>query len=1025
MQPLDATSLTLRYPTSVVRLWGGTDDDREQLRDAVLEHCQAVAVGDSALAIPPTAGDPAVFDAGLHWSRQVLARLEGTADGPRILLSPAELLLRGTEVLGLHDDIGDDVGASPPDLPGSQTYLTTWAAQTLESSWDLRPSGAYRGPSGREVPLMRAASRVMTTAPWRNPGLLGRRVEQTPRPELEGVLVEHLDDRIIRITGTTGCGKTRLVWETLQHEARMFLWLQAQPERRRGLSLLQQLAGQLLTPSHGGDLDPLHPRIEPHRQGELRAVLDEGVKQGREIDTAVALLKAAEPSGGSLYLVCDDFEQIQRDDLRLLLELSNARFDNRTLHLILVGRGGTSRSGFEGTFSLRVPPLADRELSSLTERLFSGLSLPDSLSDSMLSATRGHPFALEEGLLSLVRSKVMRTLYGNFFFAGTKPATYQPSARLVSHIQAETDRLGHRTRMTLLALADTPIPPDVLTVAAGHLDTERTDVWATAALEAGMLQRAPSPWGVGVEFACPAYARALALSAPEETVRQLRGRLGRALQPLSLRGEQQWHVYRLLEGDTDATAALLRTARSAYAKELDAKVLLDSLSRELANHRENEGNEETELLLIWRLLPTARHLGKLQHYIPDIERALELAEGDPDKQLAVASLLASAYEEAGHHRKAETSLLRALEKTSMSHEPRRRARLALQLGAIYERTGRLKEASRLLEELYPALESKNHDELAASCHFTLGEIALRRNRLEEAITHHRAAYEAREKIGPQRAIATSLAALGRVAHAAGNYPQALDYFDQALKAVEDHESEECARVLLGTASVLSRLGDYQHAATMNRRALAIYEKREDAGAEATTRLALARTLFELEQNERALVEARQVHFKMDLLSMPSELAEAERLIGQIELSHRRYDRAREHLERALERHEEQADARGTALAHALLIDVGLATEDGSALRRHTAGLGGLMNELRQASAVERLSFRMFRALSWLRLHDARVEDPLPYLENAYKEVLRKAFPLDPERRHQFLFGVPDNRAIVEHATREGLEAGNN
>ena len=84
-----------------------------------------------------------------------------------------------------------------------------------------------------------------------------------------------------------------------------------------------------------------------------------------------------------------------------------------------------------------------------------------------------------------------------------------------------------------------------------------------------------------------------------------------------------------------------------------------------------------------------------------------------------------------------------------------------------------------------------------------------------------------------------------------------------------------------------------------------------------------------------------------------------------------------------------------------------------------------MNELRQASAVERLSFRMFRALSWLRLHDARVEDPLPYLENAYKEVLRKAFPLDPERRHQFLFGVPDNRAIVEHATREGLEAGNN
>jgi tetratricopeptide (TPR) repeat protein len=1018
MNPTDA--LAQQYPTSVVRIWGSDAQTRSQVREAILSQCQAVQLEGEALAIIPQPGDPAVFDAGVHWSRRVLAGLEGTPDGPRILLSPAELLLRGSEVLGIHDDIALDVVAKPPQLAPNRAYLTTWAAQTLETPWTLKPSGAYRGPSGREVPLVRAGARMVSTAPWRNPGLLGRSIESTSRPELEGLLGDHLDDRIIRVSGPAGCGKSRLVWETLQRRARMFLWLQAQPKRRSGLTLVQQLADQLVQPGDDAGLDPLHPRLDPSRRKDFAALRhQDGLAS---IDFSLALLSATEPAAGPLYLVCDDFEQIQREDLDLLLELSNTRLPNRVLHLILVGRGGTPRSGFEGTFSLRVTPFTGPELDSVTERLFGGLSLPDALCSHLIDATRGHPFALEEGLISLVRSKVMRTLYGNFFFAGTVPATYQPSARLVSHIQAEAGRLGHGTRMTLLALADTPIPPDILTVAAGHLDTERTDAWATAALEAGMLHRVPSPWGIGVEFSCPAYARALALSAPEETRIELRARLGRALQPVSGQGEQHWFVYRLLEGGADASAALLRTAHSAFASNLDSAVLFDALTKELERHREAGGEDETELLLIWRLLPTARRLGKLQHCIPEVERACELTAGDANKQLALASLKASAYEEAGHHRKAEEILLAALQTTPQSDQPKRRGRLALQLAAIYEKAGRLEQASRLLQELYPALESRDLKELAASCHFTLGEIALQRNRLEEAITHHRAAYEARRSLGGNRAVTTSLAALGRVAHAAGNYPQALDYFDRAVKEVEDKESEECAGVLLGTARVLGRLGDHQHAATLNRRALAIYEKREDAAAEAGARLALAETLFELAQNERALAEARQVHFKMDLLSMPAGLAEADRLIGRIELSHRKYELARAHLERALAKHTEQANARGAALDHCWLIELGLAKEDGAALRRHTAGLSELLTELQHSSVVESLSYRMFRGLSWLRLHDARVEDPLPHLESAYREVLRKARPLDPERRHQFLFEVPDNRAIVDFATRQGLEA---
>jgi tetratricopeptide (TPR) repeat protein len=563
----------------------------------------------------------------------------------------------------------------------------------------------------------------------------------------------------------------------------------------------------------------------------------------------------------------------------------------------------------------------------------------------------------------------------------------------------------------------------VLAVAAGHLERDPTDAWTTAALEAGILRRVPSPWGAGVEFNCPAYGRALALSASDDTARDLRARLGRALQPVSRQGEQLWHAYRLLEGTPDAADPLLKTAHSSYAKRLDPATLYKALAGELEAHRKSEGSDETELLLIWRMLPVARRLGKLQHCIPDIARAIELVGEDPDKKLALSSLMASAHEEGGHHREAESTLMETLSSASITDQPKRRARLALQLGAIYERTGRLAQASRLLEELYPALESQEHRELAASCHFTLGEIALRRNRLEEAITHHRAAYEARLEDGARHAITASLTALGRVAHTAGNYPQALEYFDEALERVVDKNSEECARVLLGTATVMRRLGDYANAATMNRRALAIHEEREDAAVAASARLALAATLFDLEQYDKALAEARQVHFKMDLLSMAAEVAYAEQLIGRIELAYRKHDLARGHLSRALAQHLAHGDARGAAQARSGLIDLGLATEDGSALREQSAGLKELLPELQHSSIVESLSLRMFRGLSWLRLHDTRVDDPIPYLEHAYREVLRKAFPLDPERRHQFLYEVPDNRAIVELATRQGLAVG--
>jgi hypothetical protein len=269
LRPLDSAVLALRFPASVLRVWGADERRREQIREHLVEECDAVALDGDAMAIVPKPGDPAVFDAGLHWSRRVLTMLESSAiDGPRILISPAELLLRGNEVLGLFDDVAEDIAERPPDLRPNNTYLTTWAAETLETSWDLRSSGAYRGPSGREVPLVQVLGRKISTAPWRNPGLLGRKIESTARPDLQRLLEDHLKDTVVRVTGPPGCGKSRLVWELLQSKARMFLWLQAHPERRRALTLAQQIEEQLLEPHDDQDSDPLHPQLDVHRKPE-------------------------------------------------------------------------------------------------------------------------------------------------------------------------------------------------------------------------------------------------------------------------------------------------------------------------------------------------------------------------------------------------------------------------------------------------------------------------------------------------------------------------------------------------------------------------------------------------------------------------------------------------------------------------------------------------------------------------------------------------------------------------------------
>ena len=56
----------------------------------------------------------------------------------------------------------------------------------------------------------------------------------------------------------------------------------------------------------------------------------------------------------------------------------------------------------------------------------------------------------------------------------------------------------------------------------------------------------------------------------------------------------------------------------------------------------------------------------------------------------------------------------------------------------------------------------------------------------------------------------------------------------------------------------------------------------------------------------------------------------------------------------------------------------------------------------------------------VRERGTEAADPLPHLQSAYREILRKASHLEPQLRHHFLFQIAEHREILETATREGL-----
>jgi tetratricopeptide (TPR) repeat protein len=420
------------------------------------------------------------------------------------------------------------------------------------------------------------------------------------------------------------------------------------------------------------------------------------------------------------------------------------------------------------------------------------------------------------------------------------------------------------------------------------------------------------------------------------------------------------------------------------------------------------------------MLPLARKLGQLNEYTADLERGVELAADQPRRLLALSGLKAEMDQDAGRYKEAEATIQMALE-TAKGADERRQALLLIQLGRLYLYEERYEDAKKLFDRLAGQLDRSGIDALAASCRYYLGNIALHEGRYEDALALHEDALGRRRQQNLNRVAGNSLTATGAVYLALGNFPQALGCYREALELLEKHGSDlDRAYPLLGLGRALNRLGNYTEAARSLREAVKLREGKDDIAGEAIARLALAENSLSLGQFDKAQDEATKALFRLNQVARKTLLADAEQLLGKIQIRLRQLDSAKRHLETALEMHWEKGNQRSVAFDVAHLLQLALLQEDSAGVSRLTADLEQAVGRLPQPDLEEQLHFQIYQAARWQRERGVDTTDPQSHLQRSYREVFRKASHLDPELRHQFLFQIEEYREILEEGTRAGL-----
>lgn len=1018
---MSESSLTLCSPAAALHVLGEAAS-RDVVRELLVEQ-GAFPTGGGCFTFHLGPGDPAVFDSALTGGARLLNEAGASATlergALRLLVSPAEATFDGSAVRGARSDLEDDLRQSPPSLDGGSVHLTSHSARMLEDSWRLSVSRPYRRPSGKEIPLLRAEGPGERTSPWRNPTLLERPTLWVPRPEVEERLIDRLDEPALLLTGPLGSGKTRLAHQVLARVGLLHVTVRAGSDRRRE-GLVWQIAHQLLLPAGEEGDEGLARFATP---GTRREAADRWhaarTDRSRRLVVLEMLRAVIREQERPLCLVCDDAERLGEGDLDLLSSLVRDA-GTETLRLWIVARPDQRLAErLSEVCQLRTGLLDREEHRRLAEQLTGGWALPEGVLDGLIEESLGSPFALEENLVAMARRKHLKRSYGSFFYSGPGEGRPSSSQRWIAHLQAEAARLGLLEPLLTLAVAEGPLPAGVVKESTS---APPPDGWDEIGLRAGLLRRSASPWGLGLELACPAYGRGLASVLEAGTREGIRRRLGARLSASESPGGN-WRIYRMLRGTTEGVPALLRATREAdRAQGPRDPELLSALQEELAALRAAEGDADAELVLLWRLLQVARRVGRVADHLDELHRGLALSRAKPERYLALAHLKAEVEHEAGRHRDAERTLLAALEETDGHASAARRSPLMLRLARLYMDAGRLTEAERLLESLYPAMQREGLEAAAAACRFLLGNIARRRHLYPQALSHHGAALETRRRLELVHDSCASLCALGTVAATMGNYPRALAYYEEAEKILAGQEEIErdLSFALLGRARILGRLGDFTAATPLLRRAMELREGRDDKPAEAIARLALAANLLDLGRRERAFQQAGRARFQLELLGVVPVLADADQLLARIQLQRRHLAEAEEHLRSAMEGHRKQEDEGAYAFDLAWLIQVAQESEQVAPADRTVHELQTVRARLARVEMAEVLDHRLFLGLEWLARHGVNLDDPQPYLKRAWEQLLAKAGHLRPEHRHRFLYDVPDNREIVEAATRLGL-----
>lgn len=948
----------------------------------------------ATLALRPLPGRASIFATAATLGRE----LAGTfaANGvkfPGCLVFPGRIAVgpRGVSVCG--EQLLGDLQSAPPPLAG-EVAVTAHVSHWLGSRFELTRLASYDGPSGRRVPLLSVGA-PRPAALIHNLEVLGRQ-PRVERRELRAALRQAFaENPALRLVGACGVGKSHAALALLaamgaERFCRVALdgGLPGRPRLAEGLG--RWLAAGSPGPLAGaGEEDP----------ARLAAKLAE----------ALAAYTAA--AGETPVILLDGLESASAFDRALLDALVPALLERGAARLLL-----TQQSGLAATGSLPavvVDRFDSAETQNAGSQLLNGLEMPAALAARLLEAAGGNALAFEELLLRLAHRGLMRRVYGSFFYAGGEDLEIDTSLRFSAALEAAAGCLGPVLPLRILALAEGAVEPGHLIEACGKFGIDLPWGFEEVFFETDFLEAGEG----GLRFRSEAQRSAFAGSVTADGARTLRHALGGVLAESDR--HDGWSAYRLLAGTPEALPSLLDVGREP--EKAPREEVFNALWSEYRDFRDRRSDEATELEILWTLLPLARRLGCLGSLERELARAIELADRDPARWVALVALRAEHEQDRGRPRDAESGFRQALA-ASEGFDEARRATLMVRLGALLHRQERWSEARELFERLLELADRRGSTQLGATCRFYLGNIALHQGRLEEAAVLHDLATRVRRAGSAFKALGASLTAQAAVALAQGDAPRALARCSEAEQLVLRHETgrEELAFVLLNKGRALAQLGDLAGAQKTLRQSLDLRRNRDDLLGEAVVRFELGQLASRLGQLPAALEDARRAHFQLSLAGQTALLGQAERLLGCILLQQRGWEEARGHLNAAIKIHARRGDHQEHAHDLAWRLDLAVQQGRSAEVFRDAAALERLLEELPHPSGAELLFFRLHKGLAWLEENGFEVHDKLGPLRRAYQELLRKTQFLEPSRRHQFLFQIAIHQEILDAATRQDI-----